>query len=81
MGTCCDPVESDDSPKCGVNVAGPGKHGLIQRCQQCAKDDHSGWRQNVGQSSTDTLGGVAEKLSQGLKVANLQQEQRLLSNL
>ena len=70
--TCCDPVQRDDSAKCGVDVAGGCEHGLVQGGQQRAEDDHARGRQYVGQRPAQALAGVAEELRQGLQVADLQ---------
>ena len=69
--TCSDPVEGDDGAEAGVDVAAGREHGLVERGEQRAEDDHAAGRQDVRQRAAHALARVAEELRERLQVADL----------
>jgi hypothetical protein len=78
--TCSDPVEGCHCAECSVDIAGQGKHGLVQGREQGAEDDHLGRGQYVGQGPTHTLGSIAEELGNRLEVPYLEPHSRLANH-
>ena len=72
-----DPVQGGSGPKGGKHIAGCCKHWLVECRQEGPKDDHAGWRDDVSNGAAQTLAGIAQKLGNGLQIANLHQQAAL----
>ena len=68
-----DPVNTGKCAKAGIDIARERKHRLVDGCEQSPKDDHACWGKKICQCAAEGLGRIRQKLSQSLKIANLQE--------